>query len=159
MAWALAAAFFALFAGVVLDATFQANGLYGVRTVTVETVVGKRMTQARRSTPKIAITHRGQRIETGVSLEEYGAIRVGQRLNVVIVPARWPMLRASPHVFLDRKGIKHNPHSRIVGFGVIVAFHFGLLFGLFQFLLARARRRSEERLQPRSTALLGMGRR
>jgi hypothetical protein len=149
----LSVAFILAAAAMTMDATFRANGLYGTRTVATETVVEKRMVRARRSrTPMIYLVHRGQRLGARVMGEEYERITRGERIRVVIVPGRM----GRPHVFLDRPGFKHDPHSRIVSFGLIIMAHFALLFGLFHWCLVRARRRAADRGNGLEARLLGL---
>ena len=147
----LSVAFILAVAVMTMDATFRANGLYGTRTIATETVVDKRMVPARRSRmPIIYIVHHGQRLGARVMGEEYERITRGERTRVVIVPGRL----GRPHVFLDRPGFKHDPHSRIVLFGLIIMAHFALLFGLFHWCLDRARRRAADRGNGLDTRLL-----
>jgi hypothetical protein len=140
-------------AAMTMDATLRANGFYGTRTLAVEKVVDKRMVYARRSsTPMIYLAHRGQRLGARVMADEYERIAIGERLKVVIVPGRF----GNPHVFLDRPGFKHDPHSRMVMFGLIIVTHFAALFGLFHWFLARARRRSSTASNGLEARLLGL---
>ena len=154
LAW-LSGLFMLAVVGMTMDATLRANGFYGTRTFATETVVDKRLVPGRRnsSTPAIYLVHRGQRLGARVMGEEYERIAKGERLKVVIVPGRLGV----PNVFLDRPGFKHDPASRMVSFGLIVAVHFAALFGVFHWFLARARRRADERASGLEPRRLGPG--
>lgn len=147
LVWLFFLALFGFFSLVVLDTTLQANGLYGSRTVTVETVSNKRLvTRGRRGVqPTIWFAHRGQQFRAEIMRDEFDQIAIGQRLKVIIVQPRFQIPLSSPSVFLDKPGFKHNPHSRMVTFGLVIIVHFGLLYLLFKFCLDRARRREEDR--------------
>lgn len=153
VAW-LAYGVVAVFFGFVMDACLQANGLYGSRTLASETITRKVMESARRNSriPTIYVSHRGQSLRIPVLGDEYDAVSVGQKLNIIVVPGRLGL----PQVFLDRPGIKHSPNSRTATFGFVIVSNFGLLFLLFQYLLNRARRAEEGRTTGFQARRLGL---
>ncbi len=139
---------------IVGDEALRANGLYGTRVFAAETVVDKRMSGSRRSRmPTLYIRHRGELLRLPVLSEQYEAVSIGQRLPVVIVSSRV----GQPGVFLDTPGLKLDPRSRFLGFAVIMGVHFALLFGVFRFLLKRARDREAARLEGFGSRRLGLG--
>jgi hypothetical protein len=154
-------AFALLFLGglmiVALDATARANGLYGERVVATETVVDKRLLRGRRNSeiPQISLRHRGQLLKARVMREEYDRIALGFPLKVIVVPSRFS---DAPTVFLDRSGIKHTPDSRFAVFGLIIALHVVALFGAFQWIIHRSKRRDMDRAEAFQARRLGLRR-
>ncbi len=126
---------------VTMDVAMRANGLYGERVFAAETVTEKRIRisggRSRSRNHDIHFLHRGVPHVMTVLSSQYEKIAVGDRIKMIIVPGRF----AEPTVFLDTPGLKLDPQTRVVAYGLIIAVHFGGLFLLFHGLLARARNR------------------
>lgn len=129
--------------GFVADSAFRANGLYGARSFVSEVVTEKLIRRGSRSSRHYTLrfTHAGARYQATVLPEQYEAVMPGQRVPFVVVPGRL----GPPDVYLDTPGLKLDPQSRVVGFGLIIAVHFIVLVVLFKVLLYRARRSEDER--------------
>ena len=138
-----AAIILGLLFGFVADSAFRANGLYGARSFVSEVVTEKVIRRGSRSSRHymLRFSHAGERHQATVLPEQYEAVMPAQRVRFVIVPGRF----GTPDVYLDTPGLKLDPQSRVVGFGLIIAVHFIVLVGLFKVLLYRASRSEDKR--------------
>lgn len=119
------------------DTIMRANGLYGSREFVTLSVAEKRLVWRRRSDrPELHFDHRGERIRAVVTMDEFRRIAVGQRVATVVIPGRFH----GRHVFLDGPGLKLDPQTRVVAFGLIVGSHFLALLLLVIWLVRRAER-------------------
>lgn len=134
----LAALMIALLAFAGSDILLRANGVYGERERVTVQVVEKRIDRGRRNSvrPKLFVQHRGERPYALVDMAQYDAVRVGDRIATVIIPGRL----YGRHVFLDAPGLKLDPQTRIVAFGLIVGSHLLAVLAVFVWLVRRAER-------------------
>jgi hypothetical protein len=120
------------------DLIFRANGLYGARTFVTEPIIEKRVVHGSRNSRKyrLFIQHRGERIFADVRAEDYRNVQLGQRVAFVVTAGRF----SGWHVFLDRPGLKLDPGTTVVAFGLIVVSHALLVLALFFWFMRRAER-------------------
>lgn len=120
------------------DTLFRANGLYGERAFVTATVLEKRIVNGRRNsrTYKLFIDYGQRRPYASVKASDYDAVQIGHRYRWVVIPGRL----GGYHVFVDRPGLKLDPATTMVAFGMIVGAHLIALLALFVWLVRRAER-------------------